>query len=276
MKKIILITIICLVIVVYFGSTHQPKNFPTRTILSIDKKLSTKEIGVYLKQNNVIRSTTVFSVFARNKSIKAGQYYFEKPVGMFGVIARLVEGKSHIPAVRITIPEGSNNEQIAAIIWGKLDQFDAPQFLKKAKGYQGYLFPDTYNIAINADEEVVISLLRNTFNTKVGKVSGEIVNMAALLEEEGSNLENRKMIADVLWRRLKIGMALQVDVARETYKWKGLPSAPITNPGLQSIKAAQEPTPNPYLYYISDNDGIFHYAKTYDEHLVNIQKYLRK
>lgn len=276
MKKIIPLAAICVLIIFYFGLIFHPQQFPLQQVIVIDKKLSLEEIGNYLKETHIIKSPLLFKIFTRNKNIKAGEYYFTKPQNLFGIISRLNEGKSGVPTIRVTIPEGSDNEQIAAIIWGKLEKFNAPQFLKKAKSLQGFLFPDTYNFPITADEDFVISFLRNTFEKKVGKISTELVTMAAILEEEGSNRENRKMIADILWRRLKIGMALQVDVARETYKWKGLTSKPITNPGLESIRAAQEPTPNPYLYYISDKDGIFHYAKTYDEHLVNIQKYLKK
>lgn len=276
MKKIIPLTIICIITILYFGFVFQPQKFPLEKVIIIDNKLSLNEIGIYLKETHIIKSPLLFKIFTHNKTIKAGEYYFTKPQNLFGIISRLREGKSGVPTVRITIPEGSDNEQIAAIIWGKLPSFDAPLFLKKSKTSQGFLFPDTYILPMTADENFVISFLRNTFEKKVGKIDPQLVNMAAILEEEGSNMENRKMIADILWRRLRIGMALQVDVARETYKWKGLTSSPITNPGLESIQAAQVPTKNPYLYYISDKDGIFHYAKTYDEHLVNIQKYLKK
>jgi UPF0755 protein len=276
MKKIFLLACVCLGILLFFGCTLAPANFPTKKIVKIDTNLSASDIGTYLKDQRIIRSSFVFKVLAYKKNIKAGSYYFEGKESIFSVISRLKEGKSNIPFVRITIPEGSNNEQIAAIIWGKIEKFNAPQFLKKALKYRGYLFPDTYNIPITADEELVISILRNTFEKKAGKVSSDIVMMASILEEEGNAADNRKMIADILWRRLHMNMALQVDVAPETYKKRGLPTAPITNPGLQSIEAAQNPTTNPYLYYISSKDGIFHYAKTYEEHLVNIQKYLKK
>ena len=275
MKKIIPLAIICALIIVYFGLARTPNNFPIKQVITIDKKLSAEEIGTYLKQVHVIESPLLFKLLTRNRSLKAGEYYFETKHSVYSVISRLVEGRGGLPTIRITIPEGSNNEQIGAIIWGRVPNFNAPLFIQKARQYQGYLFPDTYNIPFTADEDFVISLLRNTFDKKVGKVSGDIVKMASVLEEEGNKEENRKMIADVLWKRFKIGMPLQVDVARETYKWKGLPSKPITNPGLESITAAAEPTPNPYLYYISDKDGIFHYARTYEEHLVNIQKYLK-
>lgn len=274
MKKIFLLGIACALIIIYFGLTKVPSNFPVQQTIKIDSELSTQQIGNYLKEKKVISSPFLFKLIARN--IKAGEYYFAQKESIFSIINRLTEGKGNLPVAKITIPEGSNNEQIAGIIWGKVPDFDAPQFIKKAKKYQGRLFPDTYNIPLTADEDIVISLLRNTFDKKIGTTTEDIVRMAAILEEEGNAKDNRKMIADILWRRIKIGMPLQVDVAMETYKKRGFPALPISNPGLESIEAAKNPTPNPYLYYISDEDGIFHYAKTYEEHLVNIQKYLKK
>jgi UPF0755 protein len=60
-----------------------------------------------------------------------------------------------------------------------------------------------------------------------------------------------------------------------TYLISGLPPAPIASPGLSSLQAAANPEDNDYLYYIHDKSGVVHYAKTYDEHLANVQKYLR-
>ena len=70
-------------------------------------------------------------------------------------------------------------------------------------------------------------------------------------------------------------MPLQVDVAPVTYDVKGLPKAPIGNPGLESIKAAISPKASPYLYYLHDKEGKIHYAKTFAEHKQNVVKYLR-
>jgi len=96
---------------------------------------------------------------------------------------------------------------------------------------------------------------------------------------------------------LQIGMALQADASIEyeldkplseltaadlelespynTYLNPGLTPTPIGNPGLQSIKAVLEPTESNYFYYITDENGTFHYAKTFEEHKLNVQKYLR-
>ena len=56
---------------------------------------------------------------------------------------------------------------------------------------------------------------------------------------------------------------------------KGLPVAPIGNPGLDAILAAIEPKDSPYLFYLSDNNGEMHYAKNFDGHKINKVKYLR-
>jgi UPF0755 protein len=74
---------------------------------------------------------------------------------------------------------------------------------------------------------------------------------------------------------MRIGMPLQVDVATSTYKVKGLPLVPINNPGLTSITAVINPTYTDYLYYITGKDGLMYYAKTFNDHKRNIQKYLK-
>jgi UPF0755 protein len=74
---------------------------------------------------------------------------------------------------------------------------------------------------------------------------------------------------------MRIGMPLQVDVAMETYKEKGLPKKPINNPGLVAITAVLNPVYTEYLYYITGNDGEMYYAKTFNDHKRNIAKYLK-
>jgi UPF0755 protein len=68
---------------------------------------------------------------------------------------------------------------------------------------------------------------------------------------------------------------LKIDSPYNTYKYKGLPQGPITNPGLDAILAAATPERSPYLYFLTDNDGVMHYSKTYEEHLVLQKKYLK-
>ena len=137
--------------------------------------------------------------------------------------------------------------------------------------------------------------MRDNFQKKAGDVGQDTVIVASLIEKEVPDSNDRKIVSGILWKRLEIGMALQVDAVfpyitgkREvllddlkidslynTYLYKGLPPGPIANPGLDAIDAARNPKETPYLYYFSGQDGNTHFAKTFAEHLRNKEKYLR-
>ena len=137
--------------------------------------------------------------------------------------------------------------------------------------------------------------MRDNFKKKAGDVSKDIVIMASLIEKEVPDSDDRKIVSGILWKRLDIGMPLQVDAVfpyltgrREilsddlkidspynTYLYKGLPPGPIANPGLDAIEAARNPKSSSYFYYLSGKDGKTHFAKTFAEHLKNKEKYLR-
>ena len=62
---------------------------------------------------------------------------------------------------------------------------------------------------------------------------------------------------------------LEIDSPYNTYKYKGLPAGPICNPGLESIRAAMNPTQHKYLYYHTDtnkNDGSHIFSETFAQH----------
>ena len=67
---------------------------------------------------------------------------------------------------------------------------------------------------------------------------------------------------------------LQIDSPFNTYVYRGLPPAPISNPGLESIEAVLYPEETEYLYYLTADDGTFYYAKTFEEHKKNKARYL--
>ncbi|PIP73278.1 MAG: hypothetical protein COW88_02715 [Candidatus Lloydbacteria bacterium CG22_combo_CG10-13_8_21_14_all_47_15] len=130
-----------------------------------------------------------------------------------------------------------------------------------------------------------------------GESVHDVVVMASLLEKEARTMETREVIAGILWKRLKDGMPLQVDAVfpyingkntfqlsledlqvdhpYNTYTRKGLPPGPIANPGLDAIIAAINPEDTPYYFYLSDKEGMMHYARTFDGHLANKARYLR-
>ncbi len=196
---------------------------------------------------------------------------------------------------------------------GRSNTFNQPDFVIKASPFEGYLFPDTYTVDEEMSVDEIIAMLRGTFKRKVEPILkdfennrsslipssvtlAEIMTMASIIEEEGNTKENRQEISSILWRRYSIGMPLQVDasfiyaVGRQsnlttadlsydspfnTYKFKGIPPHPISNPGIQSIEASLNPKTTKYLYYLNDKDHVIHYARTFEEHIANRAKYLR-
>ncbi len=173
---------------------------------------------------------------------------------------------------------------------------------------EGYLFPDTYEIQKGeSTEELARKILKN-FGEKLtpelreeikkqDKTIFEIITMASLIEKEVKTMPDKKLVSGVLWKRLENGMPLQVDATisyitgkknakvlivdtqidsrYNTYKYRGLPRGPISNPGLESIVSALSPENSQYWYYLSTPEGETIFSKTLEEHNVARQKYLK-
>lgn len=196
--------------------------------------------------------------------------------------------------VKITIPEGYTLKDISEK-FKRFKNFNKENFLASAK--EGYLFPDTYFFDMSETEQEVIKKMEDNFEKKVGDIEPGIVIMASLLEKEAITKQDKKIISGILWKRIKANMPLQVDACFKyicdktseeltlddlkidspynTYANKGLPPASICNPGLESIEAAKNPTSSSYWYYLSDKNSVIYYAKDFDEHKRNKEKYLR-
>jgi len=148
---------------------------------------------------------------------------------------------------------------------------------------------------------------------KSGHSMKDIVIMASLIQREARGPQataanpdpvEMKIISGILWKRIELGIPLGVDATLQylkgydsvnntwwstsgitdlkssnsgfnTYKNLGLPPAPISNPGLYAFQAAITPTDTDYLFYLHDNNGKVHYAKTLEEHNKNVDTYLR-
>jgi len=209
-------------------------------------------------------------------------------------LSRFTKGEFGFKPVKVTVAEGLTVKKIAELL-GDFENFDKKEFLEKTGKLEGYLFPDTYLFLPFAETEQIIGTMTDNFKKKAGDVGKDIVIMASLIEKEVPDSDDRKIVSGILWKRLKLGMALQVDAVfpyitgkqkvllddlkidspYNTYLHKGLPPGPIANPGLDAIIAARNPQETSYLYYLSGNDGKTHFAKTFSEHLRNKEKYLR-
>ena len=268
-----------------------PEAFPkgTGTVFTLAQGDTASAVAGELRQDGYIRSTLAFDaaveLLGGARHIVPGDYHFPSGESAFGIAAQIVRGKYGIDQVKVTVPEGDDVSEIAALIVAKIPNFDAKAFIADAAPYEGYLFPETYFFYPNVTPDAVVSQMRAMFDTKTaglfttnaldGRSEASIVTMASLVEREASGDGDRATIAGILWKRISIGMRLEVDAAPVTYTQAGLPPAPIANPGLLAIQAALDPTETPYLYYLHDKNGSIHYAKTYAEHQANIAKYLK-
>jgi UPF0755 protein len=288
-NAIYLFSVVIFLVFFCFFFLSAPLDFPLGSVVRIEKGSSLRSVSSLLKEENIIRSRVAFESFAilfgGELHIVSADYLFENKLSVWRVAFRIVRGEHQMPPVSVTIPEGFDMNQIADTFSLKLTNFKKDKFLLEAKGLDGYLFPDTYFFLTDANEKDVIKSMNDNFKKKImsfnsdiassGKTEREIIIMASIVEREAKGDTDRDVISGILWKRIKIGMPLQVDAAMGTYKTRGLPKNPIGNPGLLAIKAAIFPKSSPYLYYLHDQNGIIHYAKTFAEHNRNILKYLK-
>lgn len=299
-----------LVYLAYFIWFAPPWGFPTGAYITLQKGSSLTAMAGELERQGIVTNAWLLKSTARvlgdQHKVPAGVYYFGQPENLVQVAIRLVAGDYDTTPIRVTIPEGSTVAHISKVLLEEIPDFDRRAFLDAARNKEGYLFPDTYFFMPGDDVDSILSVFSNSFHTRINKVQAqitaygkplnEVLTMASILEKEASDAESRKIIAGILWNRIKIGMPLQVDATfpyylgrntfqvtlddlrtdhpYNTYTNKGLPPGPIGNPGLSSIVAAVTPTKSNYIFFLSDLDGNFHYCATYECHLANKRKYL--
>ncbi len=232
--------------------------------------------------------------------VEVGSYFQEKGIGSkddFFEITGLSEEQAKL--IGLEKKDNSSFFQDVNILKDKPEE----------ESLEGYLFPDTYRISPDDSiEDVVLMMVKNLERKVTGDVSEkielfgknihEVIIMASLLEKEVITFEDKRKVADIMWRRIKVGMPLQIDATvnyvtgrkgigvtiketevdslYNTYKYRGLPKGPICNPGIESIEAVVTPIENNYWYYLSDQETkqtVF--SATYEEHIQNKNKYLK-
>lgn len=177
--------------------------------------------------------------------------------------------------------------------------------------FEGVYFPDTYLIPEDESTADVAKRLQAKFQEKFAPFAKDaikknikwntLLKLASIIQREAAGTNDMPLVAGILWNRLNQGMKLEVDTTLQymrgdvgsgywapiflsdkktdspfnTYMYKGLPPHPIANPGLEAIEAALYPEETECIFYIHDYSGIIHCTKTYEEHLQNVEVYLR-
>jgi UPF0755 protein len=308
---------LCIVLAIfsitYFFFWRAPRPFPEHKIVTIERGMSLSQISHKFEDEKVVRSAISLRVMTillgGEKRVVAGDYYFPSALSVFSVAKMIHGGEFGLIPVKITVLEGMSSFEIAEQLSSKMPYFDKQGFIDEVQNgkYEGYLFPDTYFFMPNTKPGDIVLIMRENFARQVhqyqkdidkfGKPLEEVVIMASILEGEARGIANQRVVADILWRRIRKDMPLQVDAPFKyfngknsytltktdlkddhdynTYTNKGLPKTPISNPGLDAIRAAITPTPNQYYYFMSDQRGNMYYAVDFEGHKRNRELYLR-
>lgn len=194
----------------------------------------------------------------------------------------------------------------------KNDDFEslrlAYPFLKDALTLEGYIYPDTYTVLWKGFEiDDFLKKALSNFDKKVFKeleFDGnlyDILKLASIVENEEKNSLNKKTVAGILQNRIDSNDFIGADITvcypykltfdectgtfiathirdKNEYNTRSmvwLPKTPIGNPSFETIEATLNYKDTNYYYYLHDKRGIIRYARTYEGHLANIERYLR-
>ena len=270
-----------------------------------------------LNQKKLIKRPLILKAYVRvfksKANIKAGEYLILKDENIYQLIKKIKEGRVYYRQIRLK--EGSTFNEILSLFtnnnyikkdshFNNLDKIKALLNIE-LKSLEGQFHPDTYNY-IKGDSYIDIlnrsnlkhqNILEELWNLKSldlpYKNSYEALILASLIEKEGIE---KKQIAGVFVRRLKLGMKLQSDptiiyalgkdfdgdIRRadilmkhpyNTYHIYGLPPSPIGLVSKSSIEAAINPEEGTSLYFVAKGDGTHHFSDTLKEHNQAVRKY---
>jgi peptidoglycan lytic transglycosylase G len=271
-------------------------------VVTIPQGASTAEIGDLLASKDVVESGFFFEIRARlggdRGKLRAGTYTLKKSMPYGDALAALTAAPTAAPTIDVTLPEGPSRKELgprvkaagvrgdyvtASARSGLLDPRDygAP---KGTRGLEGFLFPDTYELASRtATAKRLVNDQLKTFKREFAKVDLErakrrdlsrydVLIIASMIEREALVPKDRRLISAVIYNRLRRGMPLGIDATLRyrlnnwskplkqselntrsdynTRKVQGLPPTPIGNPGLAALQAAANPANVGYLFYV--------------------------
>ena len=313
MKKLLLLLSIIGVAAAFlyvFGNSivYTPQKVAEPLIIQVKRGDSLTTIAKMLRQNGLIDKEAYFVWYAKlNKlypRIKAGEYLVEGDISLAQLADLLASGKVYLR--KITFAEGLTAREIAEILYAN-DMLDGDFEMPK----EGYFLPETYTFSRGESRQKIAEqgqaamqkTLQQAWDERDAdlplKNKEELLILASIVEKETGVAAERPQVASVFVNRLKKGMLLQtdptviyavtkgerdleraltyrdlaIDSPYNTYKYAGLPPAPICSPGKASIIAAAHPDKTPYLYFVASGNGGHNFARTLQEHNANVRKW---
>jgi UPF0755 protein len=256
----------------------------------------------------------VFENLHSDTSVRAGGYELSKSMSVWEILANLTDDTEMEWVTIPEGLRKEEIAEIVKDALGWTEDKKA-KWLAYTEGHpdhiEGVYFPETYLIPKNEDVDEVAMRMRNRFQEVFSKYSDEalaqnikwttVLKIASLIQREAADGNDMPVIAGVIWNRLDEGMKLDIDATIQyargdegdgwwapisvsdkeidspynTYMYAGLPPTPIANPGESAIQAVLYPEGNDCLFYLHAPDRTIYCSETYDEHLDNIEIYLK-
>jgi UPF0755 protein len=289
-----------------FGSS--PHGHVTVTIVP---HASASQIGNELAADKVIASSFFFSLRATlagdRSDLRSGTYHLQLGMSYHAVLAALTKVPKAAKTSQLTIAEGHTRQYVARLLRQQrirgnylaetrhsplLDPhaYGAPRHVASL---EGFLFPDTFTLVDPIRTSALVADQLKDFKRRFATVNlastrrlhltpYKVLTVASLIEAESSTARARRLVASVIYNRLKDHMMLQFDSTTRyatgnftrplkvsqlespspynTHTHFGLPPTPIDSPGMAAIQAAAHPAHSPYLYFFAkpcSNDTVF-------------------
>ena len=279
---------------------------------------SANQIAANLQAAGLLNDPTLFlnyvQYYGLDAQLEAGSYELDPQMTVPDMAAQLTHAVAQEIVVRFlegwrseemanylatTRPAAVDSQAFLAIVQREAP-FDLQPYSFLAShpaeaSLEGFLFPDTYHLPLDADATYLVDLMLKNFGERVnptmrqligaqGLSLREAVTLASIVEREGVLNGERPTIASVFYNRLTLGMKLDADPTVQyavgydavnnswwksplfqtdldmdspynTYLYEGLPPGPIANPGLSSLQAVAEPAQTQYIFFVADCSG---------------------
>lgn len=268
--------------------------------ITVPKGSSVSEVGDLLSEKDVIDDSTLFQIrvtlAGKRSEIYSGNFTLAHNMS-YGAAIDVLSTPPVKRTLTVTIPEGYTRSQAAQLV----EEVGVPgsytkatvksEYLnparyggKGAKDLEGFLFPDTFELKPNAPAADLVQLQLQDFERRIKTVDMgyaksknltvyDVLIIASMVEDEAGLDSQRKLVASVVYNRLREGMPLGIDATirfatgnyteplteselaiDSPYNSRtnvGLPPGPINSPGLEAIEAAAHPAKTDYLFYVT-------------------------
>ena len=244
---------------------------------------------------------------------KKGWYTLqESPFGRFKLFKYIQQNSAR--TMQVELYPGETSLELTKRLANdlKLDYKMLLSYYKSQSQYtEGDILSGRYTIARKADEKSVMTALFQMSEEKLHKFKKKYCNghlnplelkvlliIASIIQKETNNVQEMYLVSSVIQNRLDKGMKLQIDATLNygkysrkvvtskrirkdksyynTYKYGGIPPAPLSTVSIDALKAAHNPKKTNYLFFMLDKKGKHNFASTYKEHLQNIKAFREK